>query len=514
MKKILIALGVIIILCITGIFGLNLFFKNKIETFIDNSLSENVVLAYGNIMVNTLQGTIKIDDVSVKLKKTGDTIFRTHIKSEHISMENLSYWDYFIHKRIHVAKIEVGKNSIEHQNRKTRADRQKHTSPAGINKEFIIDQLEIGQTSLKITNEQKDSVKLDLKKATISIEDIKTDPKIISRKIPFTYKNLSLGADSLFVSLNPYDNLSIGNIRINDGRLELKRTSIKTQYSHAQLSRIIKKERDYIDLKIPSMALDGIAWGFAGDSLFTTASVMSVRSPSLDIYRDKLVADDNTVKPLYSKMLRNIPFGVMIDSLKIDDASIAYSERVNSKVKPGQINFSKLKVRGAAIGNTYDKGSKKTKLAIKGYFLDDAPLDVDWSFDINNTKDRFRFLASVGSMDAARINNFTQPNLGAKMSGRVNKVYFDIDGNNYRSDISMKMNYTNFKIEVLNKKSKKNWLFSTIANIFVSKDSKKEGQENFREGQGSAERDKTKSFFNYLWLNVRSGLIKTMTGKG
>ena len=485
MKKVFIAIGILLVLTLIAVLGLNIFFKNKINSFLKYSISKNVELAHGDITVNSWQGTIEINDVLVRLKKTGDNTFHTRIKSDRVSIKDLSYWDYFVYQQIHIAKIYVGKNNIVHQKVAKDSAQGKRSGPVGLNKQIIIDELEIGQTELKITNSPKDSVLLNLKNTTIKLEGINTGPKIITRKIPFTFDGLSMDADSLFVSLNPYDDLAIGKISINDHNLDLKDMSIKTHYSRAGLSEIIDKERDHIDLQIPQMAINGINWGFEGDSLFTTAKTMALSSPSLDIYRDKLVADDNKIKPLYSKMLRKLPVALMLDSLKIDNAAIVYNERVNSEGKPGQINFSKLNVRGASIGNTYPLGSKKTSLAIKGFFLNDAPLDVNWSFDVKNPSDRFRFMASVGALDAARINNFTQPNLGAKMSGRVERVYFDIDGDNDRSNISMRMNYYNFKIEVLNKKSKKNWLFSAIANVFVSKDSAKKGKENFRNGEGN-----------------------------
>ncbi len=513
MKKLLIGLGIILVLIAAVILGLNAYFKDKIITFLDNAPSENVELSYGDIKVNTWQGTIKMSDVLVKLKKSSDTTFNTLVKSDQISLKDLSYWDYFFHKQIHIAKIAIAHNSIELKQTPKNKNNTKSKGPVGLNKEIIIDALEIGHTSLKIKSAISDSLLLDIKKASLAIGDVRTGPKIIAQKIPFTYDRISMQADSLFVSLNPYDALSVEKIDVENHKLSLKSTSIETRYSRQELSKIIDKERDHMNLKIPSLAIDGIDWGFKNDSLFTTAKAMTIHSPKLVMFRDKRVADDNSIKPLYSKMLRNLSFGLMLDSLKVDNASIVYSERINSAVEPGQINFSKLNIKGSAIGNTYGAGSK-TSLSIKGFFLDDAPLDVDWSFNVNSPIDHFRFMASVGALDAARINNFTQPNLGAKMSGRINQVYFDVDGNNHTSKINMKMNYYNFKIEVLNKKSKKNWFVSAIANIFVSKNSKKGQEANFRNGEGSATRDETKSFFNYLWLSVRAGLIKTMIGKG
>lgn len=513
MKKILISFGILFILAVAIILGLNAFFKNKITKFLHSALSENVALSHGEITVNSLQGTIMIEDVLVKLRKSGATDFNTAIQSDHIHLKNLSYWDYFVHGEVHVSKLEIGKNSIAHKKSKGDSGYNKPSSPARLNKVILIDELEIKQSAVKISNADNDSIVLNLNNAKLRLKDIETGPDIISKKIPFTYSGISLAADSLFLSLNPYDDLKVEAISLEDNALRLENTSIKTHYSRAELSKVIKKERDHMDLKIPQITIEGIDWGFVRDSLYTKAATVALTSPSLDIYRDKLVADDNTVKPLYSKALRDLSVGLMVDSLNIDNATIVYSERVKAQREAGQIKFSNLKVKAARVGNTYKKGTAKTTLAITGHFLDHAPLDVTWSFDINDTDDRFRFLATLGAMDAERINQFTLPNLGAKMDGRINKVYFDIDGNNDRSDISMKMSYMDFSVEVLNKKSERNWFISGVANLFVSKDSKNE-KANSKNGDGSARRDKTKSFFNYLWLNVKSGLVKTMVGRG
>ena len=89
---------------------------------------------------------------------------------------------------------------------------------------------------------------------------------------------------------------------------------------------------------------------------------------------------------------------------------------------------------------------------------------------------------------------------------------FTIDGNNTVSQVDLKINYDKFKINVLNKKGdKKNGFLSAIANVFVSKDSDK-SEGDFREGSGEVKRDKTKSFFNYLWLNAEKGLKSSLTG--
>lgn len=499
---------------VTGVIGLNQFFKNKIVYFLDNALANNIELQYDSISVDTWGGGVTLNDAYLEIKKRGDTLVNTKIKTGQISFSGLSYWDYFLKNTVHIEEIHVDDNSIWFLNDKSKKSVGKASGPIKLGKEINIDRLAIGKTSLKMLKPDKKSLFFQVHRASFSIEDIVIDSNIVTRKIPLKYSAMLLEADSIFLQINPYDNLTIGSMKLQKEDIELKNTQIKTKYTKRELSRKISMERDHIDLQIPQFSIQKIAWGFVEDTLFTKAALMQVRKPKLEIYRDKLVADDETIKPLYSKILRSIPFDLMLDSLKIEDASIVYREKVKENQPAGEINFSKLVVKAAQLGNTYKKGADTTRLVISGVFLDTAPLSVDWSFDVQNTEDVFNLKGFMGEMPAANINSFTEPNLRAKMVGQVERVYFNINGNNDRSVIDMKMKYDDFKIEILNKDSNKNKFFSAIANLFVSNDSRGKNEGQYRAGRGSAERDKTKSFFNYLWLNLKDGLMKVLLGDG
>jgi len=514
MKKILIAIVILIIGVVGTVIGLNLFFKNKIVYFLDNALANNISLHYDRVFVDTWGGGVTLKDAYLKIAKRADTLVNTEIRTENISISGVSYWEYFIENTVHIEEIKVDDNTIWFLDDRSARNQKEGSGPINLGKKIKIDRIDIGHTSLKILKPGVELPFLKVPHASFSIEDITIDSDLVKRKIPLNYSGMLLQADSIFVNLNEYENLTIRSMTLQKEDIELKDTQIKTTYSKAELSRRIEIERDYIDLQIPKLNIEQIIWGFAQDTLFTKAGKMSINQPKLEIYRDKLVADDVSIKPLYSKSIRAIPFDLMLDSLSIQNASIVYSEKVKADRPAGEINFSKLNVKAANLGNTYKKGSDTTKLAINGLFLDTAPLSLDWSFDVQDTKDKFNLKGFMGQMPAANINSFTESNLRAKMVGQVDRVYFNINGNNDRSTIDMRMKYDDFKVEILNNESKKNKFFTTIANWFVPSDSKGKNEGDFRAGRGSAERDKTKSFFNYLWLNLKDGLIEILLGNG
>ena len=58
-----------------------------------------------------------------------------------------------------------------------------------------------------------------------------------------------------------------------------------------------------------------------------------------------------------------------------------------------------------------------------------------------------------------------------------------------------------------------NKFLTSIGNIFVSNRSKTNAG-GYRYGDINADRIVTKSFFNYLWINLKSGIVSTLTGSG
>ncbi|MDB4293235.1 hypothetical protein N9954_07470, partial [Maribacter sp.] len=93
-------------------------------------------------------------------------------------------------------------------------------------------------------------------------------------------------------------------------------------------------------------------------------------------------------------------------------------------------------------------------------------------------------------------------------------MYFTISGNAVSSQGDMKMKYQDFKFDVLDKdRLKVNKVLTAIGNIFINDGSKTDAN-GYRYGNMEVERETNKSFYNYLWLNVRDGMVNTLTGNG
>ena len=163
------------------------------------------------------------------------------------------------------------------------------------------------------------------------------------------------------------------------------------------------------------------------------------------------------------------------------------------------------------ISNTYSS-PEKTVIIVDAIFMKDTPINVNWSFDVNDTSDQFRFEGHAGKLELADMNVFLTPLLNAEVRGEVKESIFVINGNYNQSKINLSQDYYDIDLIILNKKKTRNKFLSTVANVFINDDS---GDENslYHNVTTQATRNKTKSFFNYLAKNLKNGLLVNFTSK-
>ncbi len=511
-KWLKIGLGIIIGFFIL-LFVVQWFVQNRLTSFLENELPKTMSVTYSDLRVNIFTGSLEVD--ALKFSRIGETTNDTllTLKLKQLLVKDVGYWNYIMNNTIHVSDLKLeSPHVVYNHNPKVQKSAYKSKSNKPFNKIVKLDDFNIENGSIQIQDVSTDSLMLQVKNTQFSLENIRFDEKTKHQKIPITYENLNLIFDNLFFKMGEYDDLRTGKSSIQKEQINLQDVSIKTNYSKKELSRVIKVERDHYDVTIKSFQLKDFNYGFRQDS------ILQIKSPQVliteidaDIYRDKLVADDMSIKPLYSKMLRDLKFDLAIDEVIIVDTKISYSEKVKADRQAGTVNFNDFHATIKNVSNTYVSPTKTT-LDIKTQFMDHAPLHANWEFDVNNIQDRFLFQAEIDLLKASYLNTFLQPNLNVRLEGELEKTYLTIDGNDNLSQIDFKTKYQNFDVVVLQESGKeKNTFLSDVVNIFVSKNSNNRESQFKEVTKQGIERNKNQSVFNYIWINTRAGLLKAMT---
>lgn len=511
-NKILIIISSILVFIAIVLAVLQLYAKKYVKDLIAEKIPSNYTLKYADLDINIALGNITLHEVVLKMKDKEASQNYADLKTASLELNGIGYWDLAFNETLSIKGILLQNPKLnyypyKHKESKKSEDNSKNK---GI-QTLEIKKIAIEKGSLHVMRKSADSIKMTLSSFDLTILASQVDLKS-SDKMPFVYESYQLDAQKIDIDNGIYDRLKVDSLSANKEAINLTNFQIIPKYSKKELSKHLKKERDHISLKIPKIILEKLDFDFDKPRLGVTAKSAEIIKPNLEIYRDKLIADDLTEKALYSKSLRNLSFDININQIKIKKGYISYAELVEPDKKAGKLFFDEVDATLYQISNL--KNTKKTEIKVQSKLMGTAPLTLNWSFDVHNTADEFSVTGSVSNLEAKGLNPFFKPNLNALAEGTLQQMYFSFYGNNTKSQGEMKMKYEDFNFKILRKNSNKiNKLLTAVGNIFVRSNSKTDPK-NFRFGDIEAERDATKSFFNYLWINVKSGVVSTLTGNG
>src|SRR5690606_8263179 len=216
----------------------------------------------------TFSGSVTLENPSLIIKNKTDSLQHTFIQMEKIEISGASYWDYFMNNEINIRSVVLVNPKIAYF--KDRMNSEEDTVQSSHPKSLIpiyVGKVQIQNTSILLYEKAEDSIKLFVKDLSVNIENLEINDRTKARKIPFDYKNYMIKGDSIFTKLSSYDNLTVGDFNIDNGKASFNRISLKTKYSKKELSRIIPKERDHYNLNLTTLIIDEMDIDFENDTL-------------------------------------------------------------------------------------------------------------------------------------------------------------------------------------------------------------------------------------------------------
>lgn len=478
----------------------------KLISYLEDNKSDLPIKSYDNIKVNVWKGYLTINNVVLSKERDRDSF----IKAKNITIEGLGLIKLWRNNEVAINHLEILEPEIYLINSK--ATPKNSIEKSEKNKE--LPKISIAETSIK--------------DAVFSNQDDKGEMLTKFQLVEASFKNIKIedwdAKDTWFRNLDSYnleikalshktskwEVLEIEQILLSDKSYEIKNLHLQTELGVKEYNALLPHERDHYNVKLPQVTLSPAIWKMQDKRHRFSVSKINFATPTLEIYRDKLLPDDTSIKPLFSQLLRELHFDIQTEEIKIDKAAITYTERVKEENDGGSVQFSDFDAIITDAGNFKEVNKEKDlKIKIETTFMGSSKLTADWRFDPQSMEDAFHFQAKISHLDANRANEFTEPNLFVKMEGKIEQIYLNIYGNRNVSETDFAISYHELKINLLRHDGKKRRkLISAIANIFVRRDSKAE-EEKLHEEKVEVERDKTKSIFNFLWKNTLEGLKAT-----
>lgn len=499
LKLVVLTLAILMLIAITA----QLFFTSKVKSILEEELPPSVHVTYETLSTNVLFGKISLGQVNAKHRKQN-----LDFKAESFTISGLRLFPLLLHADITITDLTVKSPTFSYH--PTQKDSSSSTTKEKPRNTYTIKNFSLENGNFVMGNTKLDST-ATVKGIHLSMSDIQFDSESAKEMIPFTYDKFQLSTEDGYFQINPLEYVAFEQLHLSSEKGGLKKFVWRTRYSPSELSKKLSKEHDHYDLKIDHIGLKN--WGFgskSGRPCFHLSELL-LQSPKFQVYRDKLLPDDTTHKKLYNATLRDMQLDLQVDTVQISNGLITYQERIEADVEPENVSFSGIE---ATVGNLHSHGHGEVMVAIKARLMDNAPFALDWSFDPQNKTNAFLVKGSLSNFQTESINPFLKSNLQAEVKGNVQQMYFTINGNELESHGDIKMKYDNFEFTILKKnRLGVNKLLTAVVNLFA-KNGHKTDKDGFRHGDFTVKREQDKSFFNYLWLNLKAGLLDTVTGNG
>lgn len=478
------------------LFFANRYVKNEIQTALEEEFSQ---FEYEDISVNVLGGNTTIKNPRFRVGKFS-------IEAENFRLRDLHYSNYISNGDILIGKIGIINPRVVHN----KNDSVPATNPKNENdvqRKFLVKELEINGGALRMVENDSATNHVYLSLRDLFFHDLQIDSETRKGGLPFKYGRIEMETDSLFLEMNEEHNIVVQNIFFENQDLSIEGFQIIPKYNRREFDRIIPFEKDHVQLKIEEINVTDLRWGIENDTLQLSSPYAKISTAQLQIYRNKMLADDMRLKPLYSKMLRELGMKLQLDSVEVERSRIVYEENVAEDRPPGKVIFGEVKAVINNLSNTGFKGEEfpDTVIEATALFQERSTLTLDWKFNVQNENDEFTVSGRFEGISADAMNSFLTPVMNVEVEGEIKSIAYNFYGDPNIAGGDMRLSYSGFKVNLLDGGERKG-ILSWFTNLVLKNDVV---DEDIRQENIKAERDKTKSFWNYLWLCIRNGALKT-----
>lgn len=249
---------------------------------------------------------------------------------------------------------------------------------------------------------------------------------------------------------------------------------------------------------------------FITDTILS-AGTIEVKNGFLTDYRDKRIPrEPGIVRPLLGSQLKQLPFKLEADSIRVINALVEYEE-VNEKTnKGGRIRVEQLNGNITHVRNYNLQPGDSLYLTATALLAGTIPTALQVKEDYTDSLGGFHMHVDMGAGDLTILNPILSALASAELkSGILDTLVMEVVGREEMAYGQMKMLYRNLKVKLVQvdpgkRKAFKLAILNFFANTIIkNKNSRKSGTVYFR-------RLRDRSAINYLVKITLSGVLSNV----
>lgn len=542
-------LGVIIVIILAAAIFLSAKWKplltEKIKEGVYNGSHHLYTINFDQIRLNLITGSLALYNVTL----TPDTAVYDSLKTRNIAPENVF--------EVKLKKLQISRVSVL----KAYFDRK-----ADLNA-IVLEKPSINMTHYKVPK-KPDSAKNDstlyqkisktlksiyVAKITIKNADLDYVNRAGAKKTTSSLKHIDINVDNFLLdSLSGQDStrffytkdigfqlvgyksltkdkmytMKVDSIFGSTKSKQITVTNFKMtpMFPELQFARKYKVQKDRYDLSFGKIKLENVDFLGLSNDQHIMANALHLDDANVDVFMSR----ESPAPPGLDKAknfphvaLKRLQIPIDIDTIKIKNLDIKYSEYNPASKKTGSVSF---KNSNGSILNVTNDSLKLTKnhhalLNLNTSLMGKSRLNLKIDFNLTAKDGAFSYSGSMGKFNMQTLNSLSVAlGLVKIKTGEIDKIDFNASGNTSSASGSLNMRYHNLKVELLSdnidgKGTEKKGFLSFLANNLLVNDKNPKDGEAPRTATMTNSRIPSASFFNLVWKTVFVG-IKDIVGVG
>lgn len=522
LKKILIALGIIIGVAILAVFGLEYWVAQTLSEKLNTSETRKYDILFEDVTMRIFNQEIVLNEISIQpLDTSMNTSVTGTVKS--FKLGDVKLLKFAMGKVAEIGELSmispkfmlVRKDSVSQEMMDVSGAFQGlfgDIVSRGVIRNFT---LEDGAADFYTKSDTLtkfgsfDGFRIDAR-------DIQTDSVILNYAIPF--KLASIGTQVKNLTLNLEDNLTfkVKDFKVNSktNELNLYEISLKYDNSNLEASKASAVQKDFIEVDLKHLLIEQLN---ANSNVYGSWSIIAQKATL-----DSLVLHDvrnknkprpvEPEKPMFEGMAEKVPFALVVDTIEIKNSKITYAQVSPGKGHAGELNFGDL---SASIYNvvSIDSLQEDSMVISAQATLNEVAkisMDVQVPYTELGQDERFTLVAQVSTFDMTNLSPMLKNLLNVQIkSGVLKRMVLQMDAGRYTSNNSLVFEYDDFSIEILGEDAQKKGFMTTVANVLTSKNNLPENR-NYKQPNYKTSRLSKRGVFNFIWNSARDGIQLTV----
>ena len=223
--------------------------------------------------------------------------------------------------------------------------------------------------------------------------------------------------------------------------------------------------------------------------------------------------DKNSSEPkMPNEEFASIKEFVKLDSLKIMNGELKYSERYTVGSKPGIISISKINVSVDEIANKTSH-SDTTIIRGEGLFMNSTKIKLQMVIPFKSKDFSLLYSGSLGRLDVTELNSFIEPGEHQRIkTGILQSASFKVNVTSGQANGTLLADYKDLTIDVINKNTgSEKGVIDRISSLFgkifiVRANNSPDEKGSIKIGEIKYTRNPDDYFFQFIWFAVRNGI--------